>query len=283
MQTLKSEIDDSVNFITKSAVGYTEARYVRRAAHYMIGYLSSQTGCNHGCKFCHLTTTDQKQFTNVDPIGFAEQAKQIMQYYNTKEKARIINWNFMARGEPLANDYITDYSQVTFSRIAETADSDHIQRFNISTIMPIKFKKSLAEAFPVITPTIYYSIYSLNKAFREKWMPAAQPVDQALENLKDYQDVTGKEIKFHSAFIEGENGKFFDLCHMMEKICGEYDIRGSFNIVRYNPYSPEQGKEHSIKSLEQITKIIEDYGMKCNIVTRVGEDVKASCGMFVNG
>ena len=50
----------------------------------------------------------------------------------------------------------------------------------------------------------------------------------------------------------------------------------NFNIVRYNPYSASQGVESS--NLSEIQEVL-----KAKIISRVGKDVKASCGMFVQG
>lgn len=283
MQILKSALDESVNFVEKTLEGAVESRYVRRADDYFIGYLSSQTGCNHSCKFCHLTTTNQKQFKNITPPVFHIQASRILKHYKTQNAAKIVNWNFMARGEPLANPYITDASYTVFGSIVNASDLPLIHRFNISTIMPVSLKKPLEECFPVIQPTLYYSIYSTSEEFRKKWLPAAMPVKDALRMLKHYQLVTGKEVKFHSAFIKGENDSNHDIHLMMAELCS-YDFKGhaSFNIVRYNPYSVNEGEETSEEQLLEIKRIIEMYDFPCRIVTRVGEDVHASCGCFVN-
>jgi adenine C2-methylase RlmN of 23S rRNA A2503 and tRNA A37 len=73
MRTLSSNIDSSVNFIEQQLTGFIESRYVRRTVDYFIAYLSSQTGCNRGCRMCHLTATKQTQFTNCDLQDFANQ------------------------------------------------------------------------------------------------------------------------------------------------------------------------------------------------------------------
>jgi adenine C2-methylase RlmN of 23S rRNA A2503 and tRNA A37 len=131
--------------------------------------------------------------------------------------------------------------------------------------------------FPLITPTIYYSIYSTNKDFRNKWLPGAMSVDKALELLAEYQGFSKKMIKFHGAFIKDQNDRDKDVESMMTMIL-KHGIRGEFNIVRYNPFSGEQGEESPY--IDSIAGLISSY-LPCKVIPRVGEDVYASCGTFV--
>lgn len=278
MKILESRIDSSVNFVEQQLTGFIESRYVRRRDDYFIAYLSSQSGCNRGCRMCHLTATKQTQFANCDLQDFVSQMETIFQHYDKDSPARYLHVNWMARGEPLANPTITETSTELLTRIGRMATERGMRvKFNISTIMPLTFRKKLADAFPIITPTIYYSIYSSNPTFRQKWLPGAMDVGLALEQLAHYQQMTKKIIKFHSAFIEDENDREKDINHMMSMI-RNYGIVGEFNIVRYNPFGPEQGRESPY--VKEIMQIIAQ-SMPCKIIPRVGEDVYASCGTFI--
>lgn len=278
LQQINSQLDASVNFVEQQLTGFIESRYVRRQADYFIAYLSSQTGCNRGCQMCHLTATKQTQFLNLDQSDFVSQFETVLAHYEKDTPAQTVHLNFMARGEPLANPTIINTGTDLLWRLGNRA-RDHSLRpkFNISTIMPVTLKKSLCDVFPIITPTIYYSIYSVNPEFRKKWLPAAQPVEQALANLKQYQQVSKKFIKFHSAFIRDENDNPSDIREMMQTI-DSYQLHAEFNIVRYNPYSAEHGVESN--RLSAIQALIQNY-MPCKIIPRVGMDVYASCGTFL--
>jgi len=278
MQLLKSNLDASVNFVEQQLTGFVEARYVRRTPNYFIAYLSSQTGCNRGCQMCHLTATRQTQFTNLDQQEFVTQLETVLGHYERDTPAKLMHVNWMARGEPLANPTITETGTELLWRLGWMARERNLQvKFNISTIMPKTLRKPLTEVFPIITPTIYYSIYSVDEAFRAQWLPAAMPVDMALKSLKEYQQISKKLVKFHCAFIKDANDTESQVEAMMQRI-KSYKIQGEFNIVRYNPYSSEQGVESNRLAL--IEKHIANY-MPVKTIPRVGFDAKASCGMFV--
>jgi 23S rRNA (adenine2503-C2)-methyltransferase len=278
MQILKSSIDNSINHVEEKLVGFVESRYVRKCDEYFIAYISSQTGCNRGCRFCHLTATKQTKFEDVSAPNMLAQAELIFKDYEASNvAAKYVHYNFMARGEPLANqDFIADpdATLIALGRLAK--EHKLFPKFNVSTIMP-RNTPALVDIFSAVTPTIYYSIYSTNKAWRSQWMPNAMPVEEALENLKQYQDYSKKIIKFHGAFIDGQNDGISDIKSMMETIASS-GILGEFNIVHYNPFSEEQGKESIY--LTSTKNIISEY-MPVKVIPRVGFDVKASCGMFV--
>lgn len=285
LKVLNSQIDRSVNFVEQQLVGFLESRFVRKCDDYFIAYLSSQTGCNRGCTFCHLTATGQTSFVDSSHNDFISQAIQVFKHYRKEEKpAKYMHYNFMARGEPLANKILLSSGDELLSKLGQTAKDEGLPaKFNVSTIMPVTLKKSLVDVFHYINPTIYYSLYSTDQTWRDKWMPAALPVEESIIRLKEYQEFSKKIVKIHYAFIAGENDSEKEInavCDVVEK----HNLICEFNLVRYNPASPEQGTESSQEVINRNIDIIQNrfsFNSKVQIIPRVGFDVKASCGMFV--
>jgi 23S rRNA (adenine2503-C2)-methyltransferase len=281
-QVLKSQIDQSVNFVEQQLVGFLESRYVRKVEDYFICYLSSQTGCNRGCKFCHLTASNQTAFKDSDYQDYLNQAMQVFRHYRGEIPAKYMHYNFMARGEALANKNLLDNADEILLSLAQLAIKENLNpKFNMSSIIPKTLNKSLTDIFKVIHPTMYYSIYSVDPQFRKKWLPSAMDYGQSLDLLKEYQQVSKKIIKIHFAFIKGEN----DSIENLEAMVHELDKRKllcEFNLVRYNPFSPDQGEESSEEVLNRnLVYLSENFKGKVQMIPRVGFDVKASCGMFV--
>ncbi len=279
LRVLNSTEDQSVNFIEEALTGFLESRYVRKDADKLIIYLSSQTGCNRGCTFCHLTATGQTTFIDASINDFLAQAMQAFKHYRRQEPAKYLHYNLMARGEPLASDVMQTFGTELLHRLGDMARNEGLPaKFNISTIMPLTLKRSLVEIFPFITPTIYYSLYSTQEWWREKWMPGAMPVSQAVALLKEYQRFSKKIVKIHHALIDNENDSVEDASEIGHALRG---LHCEFNLVRYNPASPEQGYEALQPRIDNyLAEMCRNLSGKVQVIPRVGFDVSASCGMF---
>lgn len=290
VEVLQSEDDASVNFVWDEGGRIFESRYVRREQDYFICYLSSHSGCNKACRMCHLTQTGQTSMTPASVMDYVRQASPVLEHYTKQQDgaASRINYNFMARGEPLANWYFT----TRFPLLRENLDRKAAEigvdaKYNISTIMPEEAADiDLVEMFEhdVSNVVIYYSLYSMRKDFRKRWLPKAMDPDKALDKLAEYQRKTGGRIALHWAFIEGQNDDLQTLADIIAAVhARKLDVK--FNLVRYNPFSPAQGKEPSEEILQRNFNLLNKaFGSaESRIVPRVGFDVKASCGMFVDG
>jgi adenine C2-methylase RlmN of 23S rRNA A2503 and tRNA A37 len=282
MKTLTSQLDDSVNFVTevdnKQAI---ESRYVRRNRDYFICYLSSQTACRLGCRMCHLTATKQMIGRDVTEKEFYKQAITVLEHYNDEPSADIINFNFMARGEPFDSRVFTGYADRILINLAQQAIAyDLVPDFNISTILPEETTpRRLWKTFRTVSPNIYYSLYSVNPDFRSRWLPNAMNPKKALDILAEWQSHSHKIPRIHYAFIKNENDSqedVFELCNIL-KASG---LVVDFNIVRYNPFSKKHGEEGDYERACDIFRS-EFPESKVKVIGRVGFDVAASCGMFV--
>src|SRR5262249_39545369 len=171
-----SSHDASVNWDRPAGVGRIEARYVRRCQDYFVVYLSSQTGCDQGCRMCHLTATGQTRLRDVTFAEYLEQAETVLEHYRTEAPpCRAVHFNFMARGEPLANQILLSHADELLGELAQRAVAlDLRPRCLVSTIFPRDMGDRLLEdIFITHHPEIYYSIYSVRERFRRRWLPKA--------------------------------------------------------------------------------------------------------------
>lgn len=291
-QRLDSREDASVNFIQKTPdQGAWEARYVQRQADYAIAYLSSHTGCKHACRFCHLTATGQTMMQPATLEDFVRQAEQVLAVYRERREQGMpaidrLHFNFMARGEALSNPSLCQQSQAVFQALRAVAGREGITqvKFLVSTIYPRDFTGNLAESFSDPDVILYYSLYSMNPAFRKRWLGQAHPAEIALDAIASYQQTTGNEVVLHWAFIEGANDQDESIDAIAQAVTAR-GLRVRFNLVRYNPHDQRHGQEPTEARLQQL---FDRLGRQLNnpnsrIVPRVGRDVYASCGMFWEG
>lgn len=286
---LISNEDKSVNFTKKiEDGGFLEARFVQRVPEYFIAYLSSHSGCNKSCRFCHLTVTKQTMMTSSTFNDYLEQADQVLNYYKEKtnldnKTEKIINFNFMSRGEPLANPVILYDSKKLFDNLHDKVRELNLTpQFMLSSIIPEDFDLDLSDIFSDPRATLYYSLYSTEEKFRKRWLPKAMNCFKALDKIAEFQSKTGREIALHWAFIEGNNDNIEQLHKTMISV-KERGIKARFNLVRYNPYNERYGVEPDEIEIQKLFNIVQSYIPESNsrIVPRVGKDVKASCGMFI--
>lgn len=298
IEKFQSQIDQSINYTEELGNSIIESRFVKRETDQTIAYLSSHNGCRMACRFCHLTATRQVEMEDVTPESYGKQLLTVLK--GASPTARL-NINFMARGEPLANKYLLESwagIDIQLDEAIKKAWGDNKEflkvKKNISTIVPNTLKldgpKVDRDRAAIIfahsmTPTatmgiiskdlnIYWSLYSVSEKFRKRWMPKAATPQQCVEFFDRFPE---GNLVVHMAFIEGENDSMQDIRDVRNYLKDNFSEMPKINIVRYNPASPKHGIESS-----KILDIQEGLGSTCKIVDRVGFDVAASCGMFLN-
>lgn len=280
---LDSKLDRSVNFVSSAQVGYFESRYVSRPEKdYFIVYLSSQSGCAKACRMCHLTATQQVRSVDASLDDFRRQALEVLRHWESLGAAHVgVHFNFMARGEPLACSTVLHDSPALLSMLEGLAlERGLTPSFLVSSILP-KRVPNLVEVFPHLYPEIYYSLYAISPRFRQRWLPQALPVQEALQQLKGWQVHTSKRVRVHFAYIDGWNDSEQDVQDMCQALS---DIRllVDINVVRYNP--PDDTSRESLyveRNADIMRKLLPNSTVK--VIPRVGFDVQASCGTFFAG
>lgn len=294
-RVLKSALDRSVNWISNYGKGSIETRFVRKTDPYFIAYVSSHSGCKMGCKQCFLTQQNQITFDHVTPEVYGEQLQLVLDHYKDvvgegELTASRVNINFMARGEPLANKHVVrGYGEIYEQFVVRSGKANVRPKVNISTIFPrAAVHYNLTKMLGNTSTHLYYSLYSVEPKFREHWMPGAAPVERALNSLKEYEETAisrGVEypVTFHWAVIKNHNDNIYWVKETA-KLIRAYGFKSKFNLVRYNAHENTNTEEPNDERLSEIFNIISDAAgsTRSYIVPRVGKDISASCGMFID-
>ncbi|MCQ1765367.1 hypothetical protein NOJ28_07495 [Neorhizobium galegae] len=197
-----------------------------------------------------------------------------------------LHFNFMARGDVISNiDLVRSWSDVELglSSLAQRKNISANAAILVSTIFPKKIGFEYIEnLFESRITNIYYSYYSKKDSFRRRWLPNSQSVEESCLFLKKFHESSGKRPRFHFCFIDGQNDSMEDLDDLID-VASDFSPFFDVNIVRFNPppgsnYA-ESPEERVLKNVEYLRKYLPSSNVK--IISRVGYDVKASCGMFL--
>src|SRR6185437_8450535 len=121
----------------------------------------------------HLTTTGQTHLRDATFGEMIEQARIVLDHYRREAPlARTVHFNFMARGEPLANKALLSDADGLLGELAQQAAALGLRpRHLVSTIYPRELgNRRLEDVFVAHHPDIYYSIYSMSDRFRRRWL-----------------------------------------------------------------------------------------------------------------
>jgi 23S rRNA (adenine2503-C2)-methyltransferase len=282
---LNSALDKSVNFFVSTPDGgKIETRFVQRYTDRFIVYISSMTGCDKACRFCHLTQNGETMATLLTREQMVAQAEMVLNESSFAD-AKLVHFNFMARGEPLSNPAVDATLFKQLKALAEERGLDC--RIKISTILPFDtVTDSGRNLWDKDTPPVdlYYSLYSIDASWRRRWIPKAKAPSEALGWLHRYQQASGNRVILHWALIDNENDDL-DGAQAAFEMARAAGISFDFNLVRYNPAN-DKSKEASEPGIEGFMKIASravSEGQRARMVNRVGFDVAASCGMFLVG
>ena len=282
-EILPSKFDPSINFSkATNDGGMIETRFVQRLKERFIVYISSMSGCDKACRFCHLTQTGQTMAMNLTREQMLEQAETVLSSAVYPE-AKTVHYNFMARGEPMTNPMVNKHLFHDLKLAAEKRGL--FPRIKISSILPTDFHAfDPAVLWDESSPAIdfYYSLYNTDQAWRKRWIPKALQPQEALAWLAKWQQVTGNRVILHWALIDGENDSE-DNAREAARLANEAGLNWDFNLVRYNPAN-DKSKEASDDQIERFLSVLRSEVSDANrvkVIPRVGFDVKASCGMFL--
>lgn len=280
---LRSGIDASINFSKPHADGgMVETRFVQRVPERFIVYVSSMTGCDKACRFCHLTQTGQATATLLSREEMLGQAETVLGEVGAAG-ANLVHFNFMARGEPMSNPAV---DRQLFSMLESAAAKRGLEcRVKISSIFPLDFHAADTSVLfgPGCPPVdFYYSLYSLDPQWRRRWMPKAADPAEAFAWLARWQRETGCRVILHWALIDGGNDSDGQ-ASAAAAMAKDHGLRFDFNLVRYNPANGKSSEASPDRIESYVKRMRERIGQtgRVKVIPRVGFDVAASCGMFL--
>ena len=237
--------------------------------------LSTQIGCNMGCKFCASTldgcVRDLRPGEMLGQIFAVERDEPPRQAGHRT----VTNLVLMGSGEPLDN-----YDNVvSFLHRATAQDGLRISPRNISVstcgIVP-KITQFIQDA-PHVTLSI--SLHAHDDETRSSMMPInnVYPIDSVIAAAKNYAIKTSRRVVFEYALIGGVNASLSDADELAKKLRG---ILCHVNLIPLNPV-PERGLNGVTRAeAENFAARLTEKNISATVRREMGTDIEGACGQL---
>lgn len=237
--------------------------------------LSTQVGCNMGCKFCASTLEGCVRSLRAGEIR-GQIAAIEQDERPTREQGRAVtNLVLMGSGEPLDN-----YDQVvTFLKDVVSPEGMGISPRNISVstcgIVPRMY--TFPEDAPHVTLSI--SLHAHSDEQRNQIMPVnkAYPLGEVIRAARHYAEVTGRRVVFEYALIDGFNASRQDAYALAKLLSG---ILCHVNLIPLNPV-PERGlKGVTRPQAAEFMEWLKEKHISATVRREMGTDIEGACGQL---
>lgn len=236
--------------------------------------VSSQVGCQLGCRFCATGTLGFKRNLSAgeifDQVVFAQKAAE-------EKGSTLSNIVFMGMGEPLLN-----YTNV-LTAITHITDENGLAmspyRITVSTAgIPEKIRQLADDD---VRFNLAVSLHAANPDTRSRLMPVNQAysLDELAESLKYFVGKTGTRPTFEYLLLNGVNDSMED-ARALATYCRQFPVK--INIIEYNQVEGSVFKHTPDRQRDAFIRFLESRNMIVNVRRSKGKDIDAACGQLAN-
>ncbi len=231
--------------------------------------VSSQVGCNMGCRFCESGRL--KKVRNLETYEIVEQILLIEEDI----KERISHVVIMGIGEPFDNyDNISKFLKIINCNKGINIGARHI---TVSTCGLIKGIKKFTNDFREINLAI--SLHAPNDRIRNQIMPIskAYPLKDLMNSLKEYNKSTNRRLTFEYVMLKDINDSK-ECAQELASLIKEYNCY--VNLIPYNETENIEYKRTNKMQILAFYDILKKNGINVTIRKEFGGDVDAACGQL---
>ena len=268
-QRFDSKLDETKKYLMELDDGNIIETVAMFYKHGITVCISTQVGCNMGCKFCASTIGGKSR--NLTAGEILGQVATVQRNLGT----RVSNIVLMGIGEPLDNyEHVVNFLKNVNDENGMCIGYRHI---SLSTCGLVDKIKMLAEENIPITLSV--SLHAPDNETRDKIMPVnkAYKVEQLIDACREYQGVTGRRISFEYILINQLNDTIKH-AEMLIKITK--GMLSHINLIPAN-FVKESGL---VKSTPERVKAFKQYleknGINVTVRRELGSDISASCGQL---
>ncbi len=231
--------------------------------------VSSQVGCNMGCRFC-----ESGRLKKVRNLNTYEMVEQIL-LIEEDIKARITHVVIMGIGEPFDNyDNVMNFIKIVNDNKGINLGTRHITVSTCGIIPGIKrFMKEKGQV------NLAISLHAPSDELRSEIMPInkAYPLNELMEVIKEYIAITNRRVTFEYILLENVNDKDSDALKLASLLKG---LNCYVNLIPYNETENICFKRSRHFQIMKFYDILKKSGISVTIRREFGSNVDAACGQL---
>ena len=231
--------------------------------------VSSQVGCNMGCKFCE--SGRRKKVRNLLAGEIVEQILEVEKDLNEK----ITHVVMMGIGEPFDNyEEITKFIEIINDNLGLGIGARHI---TVSTCGIVPKIKEFAD-FPYQV-NLAISLHAPNDELRSKIMPIskAYSIKELMDALKEYYDKTNRRLSFEYVMLDGVNDTEECAIELANLLKG---LNCYVNLIPYNETENIEFKRSRSDKINKFYDILKKNDIDVTKRREFGGNISAACGQL---
>lgn len=266
---LVSKLDGTIKYLFRLYDGSFIESVIMKYKHGNTICVSSQVGCNMGCRFC--ASAIGGKLRNLETGEITDQIIKAEKDSGLK----ISNIVMMGIGEPLDNFE----NVIRFLKNANHENGLFISARHI-TISTCGIADKILELAKVGLPvTLSVSLHSPDNEKRSEIMPVNKkyPIDVLLAAAKEYIKQTGRRVSIEYALISGETDSL-DFADKLIKLLS----RDLFhvNLIPVNNVRERSYRKSSEKQIRKFMDYLNNNGLNATLRREMGSDINAACGQL---
>jgi len=274
IKNISTSEDKTKKILIKCLDGNTFEAVIIPEKDYFTVCVSSQIGCNMGCKFC--CTGSQKMIRNLSAGEIVMQfllAKDLIQDWS-KDIKKLKNIVFMGMGEPLLN-----FDNVAKAiKILTSSDGLEISRRHI-TVSTCGIVPNIKKCAKDLKVNLALSLHAVDDDSRSTLMPINKkfPIKEVLKACREYSILTKTKITFEYILINGVNDSEKDAKKLVSIISG---INAKINLIPFNAWEGCSFSQSKESQISKFSNVLKQKGYEILIRRSKGGDVDAACGQL---
>ncbi len=270
-------VDGSIKYLIKLYDDNIIESVLLKAKYGFTVCMSSQVGCNMGCKFC--ASTKNGLIRNLDVCEL------LSQFYIIKKdtELNISNIVIMGSGEPLNNFE----NFIKFLDIINDVDGENLSHRNITISTCGIVDKIYKLADMKLSITLALSLHASSDMIRNSIMPISKKykLNEVLGAMEYYYKKTKRRITFEYSLIKNINDSVNCAKDLTKLLISEMKNNGvdfNVNLIPINTIDNGIFLPPDKKQIMVFKKVLEDSKINVTVRRSQGKDISGSCGQLVN-